>query len=37
MTHGRTRALGDTRAVLIDVFEPRREDYLAAAAEEGEA
>lgn len=29
--HGKTRPLGETGAVLIDVFEPRREDYLVAA------
>ena len=29
--HGKTRALGNENAVLIDVFEPRREDYIAAA------
>ena len=28
--HGKTRPLGNCGAVLIDVFEPRREDYLAA-------
>ncbi len=28
--HGMTRPLGDSGAVLIDIFEPRREDYLAA-------
>lgn len=28
--HGRTKVLGDVDAVLIDVFEPRRQDYLVA-------
>ena len=31
VVHGKTRVLGDTTAVLIDVFEPRREDYVAKA------
>ncbi len=31
--HGHTRALGGKDAVLIDVFEPRREEYLAVAME----
>ena len=31
--HGHTRALGGVNATLIDVFEPRREEYVAAALE----
>lgn len=31
VTHGETVALGGVDAVLIDVFEPTRDDYLAAA------
>ena len=32
-THGRTRVIGTERAVLIDVFEPVRQDYLAVIAQ----
>ena len=32
-THGRTRVIGTARAVLIDVFEPVREDYVAVIAQ----
>ncbi len=31
MAHGGTRALGDSMAVLVDVFSPPRLDYVAAA------
>ncbi len=30
-SHGATRALGEEVAILVDVFSPPREDYLAAA------
>ena len=32
--HGRTRALGDADAVVLDVFTPRREQYVASARRE---
>ncbi len=35
--HGCTRALNGMNAVLVDVFEPRREDYLEAAQSESRA
>ncbi|MES2251659.1 MAG: cupin domain-containing protein [Pseudomonadota bacterium] len=33
-SHGATRALGDEVAILVDVFSPPRQDYLAAAFQE---
>ena len=34
IVHGGTRALGDEDVILIDVFEPTRPEYVAAAAVE---